>query len=127
MRHYRRLMINRLLPALILLTGVAASAPAIAQNWRFLKDTPITYFTPKDLELFKANLRDALDNGKDGERRSWSNGASGSTGSATLEETLHQGNNVCRRVRLDNATKGHGGFTRKTFCKRAGKDWQVQP
>lgn len=120
-------MIARLLPTFILLAGLAVSLPATAQNWRFLKDAPIAYFTTKDSELFKANLRDALDNGKDGERRSWSNNASGAAGSATLEETLRQGDNVCRRVRLDNAAKGHGGFTRKTFCKHAGKDWQVQP
>jgi surface antigen len=120
-------MITRLLPALIFLAGFAVSPLATAQNWRFLKDAPIGYFTPKDSELFKTNLRDALDNGKDGERRSWSNSASGAAGSATLEETLRQGDNVCRRVRLDNHAKGHGGFTHKTFCKRSGKNWQVQP
>lgn len=120
-------MITRLLPTFIFLTGFAVSLPVAAQNWRFLKDAPIAYFTPKDSELFKANLLDTLDNGKDGERRSWSNSASGAAGSATLEETLRQGDNVCRRVRIDNAAKGHGGFTRKTFCRRAGKGWQVQP
>ena len=120
-------MITRLLPIFVFLVGFAVSLPASAQNWRFLKDAPIAYFTPKDLELFKANLRDVLDNGKDGERRSWSNKASGAAGSAVLEETLRQGDNVCRRVRLDNHAKGHGGFTRKIFCKRVGKGWQVQP
>lgn len=120
-------MITRLLPTFIFLASFAVSPSVAAQNWRFLKDAPIAYFTPKDSELFKANLRDALENGKDGERRSWSNPASGAAGIATLEETLRRGDNVCRRVRLDNSAKGHGGFTRKTFCKRTGKDWQVQP
>jgi len=113
--------------SLLLIGGVALSAPAAAQSWRFLKDAPITFFTPKDMELFKANLRDALDNGKDGEPRNWNNAASGASGSAVPEETLRKGESVCRRVRLDNSAKGHKGFTRKNFCKLSGKDWQLRP
>jgi hypothetical protein len=120
-------MTRRILLSLIVVGGMAISASVAAQNWRFLRDAPITFFTPRDVELFRANLRDTLDNAKDGERRSWLNSASGAGGSVTPEETSRQGETVCRRVRLDNSAKGHGGFTRKTFCKRAGRDWQVQP
>lgn len=120
-------MTKRRLVSLIVIGGMAISASVAAQNWRFLRDAPITFFTPRDVELFRANLRDALDNAKDGERRSWSNSASGASGSVALEQTSHRGETVCRHVRLNNSAKGHGGFTRKTFCKRPGRDWTVQP
>lgn len=112
---------------LALLGGLTVCLPVTAQNWRFLKDAPITFFTQKDVEMFKANLRDTLDDGKDGERHSWSNKASGAAGSAIAQETLHRGKDVCRRVRLDNIARGRSGFTQKTFCKHAGKDWQLRP
>ena len=112
---------------LVLLTASAIPTVATAQNLRFLEDAPIGYFTPEDMERFKAALYDSLDSGKDGETRPWKNEKSGAFGSIKLEESLSREDRICRRVRIENTAKGRHNVSYQTFCRRGNEAWQAKP
>lgn len=88
-------------------------------NFNFLHQvTPISDFNKEDLEMFRAALRKALDEKKDGEKLAWKNDKTGSSGLVSPIQTLED---KCRNTRIVNRSKNNIAESRFRFCKKDGK------
>ena len=103
--------------------GVAATSGG---NLGFLKDAPITRFTGADLQMFRSNVADALEQAADGDSRRWQNPKTGSSGEIALVKTFEQDGKRCRRTRIINRARGYAeAHTDAVFCKEADGRWKV--
>jgi surface antigen len=113
--------------AALLLTSAAA---AFAGNLSFLKDTPVTYMTPRDKEALNRAAQVALDTKEDGESLDWNNNGSGSSvrinGTVTPRTTAKNGDEICRSVTLVAVAKGQTQTWTPTACKKGSGDWKVR-
>jgi surface antigen len=101
----------------------ATTIPAVAANMSFLKDSPISRFNDKDMQLFTQALNEALSKGADGETRNWSNPATGAGGEIKTESSYAQGATPCRKVVISNSAKGLSASGPFNFCKQSTGKW----
>jgi surface antigen len=100
---------------------LAASA-AVASNFNFLHQAaPIAEFNKEDMDMFRATLRKALDEVKDGEKLAWQNEKTGSSGLVNPLKTLESENGACRNARIINKSRRKITENRFKFCKKDGK------
>jgi surface antigen len=107
---------------LMLATGASLSAPALAQNYGFMRDTPVSRFNKEDMRLHNQAAQAALDAPELGKPVAWNNSKSGNSGSATATASKRDG---CRMLTVE--TKASIGSARNEFhlCKIDGK-WKAE-
>ncbi len=101
------------------------TAPALGSNLLFLQDAPVAYFTEEDDRMFQAALKGALDTAKDGEAKSWSNPASGASGTLTVLKTHNQHAMTCRTLKIFSTAKSRTGESVWDFCKQPDGAWKI--
>lgn len=93
-----------------------------ASNFNFLHQAaPIAEFNKEDMDMFRATLRKALDEVKDGEKLAWQNEKTGSSGLINPLQTLESDNGDCRNARIVNKSRRKITESRFKFCKKDGK------
>jgi surface antigen len=104
---------------------VLAAVPAMAQNWvGLLKNTAAERFDEEDLQLFLANSRKALAEGKDGETASWENPKTRARGDITVLRSFESKGRPCKEVRVRNQAQGRKGDNTFNLCQVDGK-WRL--
>jgi surface antigen len=101
------------------------SAPSMASNLSFMKDTPYVHFTDKDHKLFNETLDATLNQEADGETRAWSNPASGAGGNIKVLKTFKRGVATCRSVSIANKAKGRAASAEYNFCRQTSGKWAL--
>lgn len=102
---------------------ISPAASAAAALW--MDDSPVRHFTDQDWDMFKGNVRDALDNAADGETRSWKNVASGNHGSSTPISSSEKDGRRCRQLKVVNQAKTLTGGGTFEFCANDKGEWRA--
>lgn len=107
--------------------AAASAAFAIGGNLQFLRDAPGAFFDKADIALYKQTGLAALNDGQDGETRTWSNAKTGSSGTFKVVRTLPGTENRCRELEITNRAAGRSHTERAVFCYDADKDrWAMR-
>lgn len=110
--------------ALLCCLASFASTVASAQNYYFLNDATITYFTDEDAKLYAHAQYDALNNYRDGAKVSWNNPNTEAHGYIIPSKTTRKNGNLCRNLTIVNFAEHRSGEATFTFCKIQGT-WKV--
>jgi len=108
-----------------MVAALASAAPAVADNYSFMKETPYSRFTKEDHKIFQRALSDALDKGADGEARAWSNPSTNASGELTALKTFERARATCRTVLIANKAKGLTASGEYNFCKKSSGKWAL--
>src|SRR5689334_18265718 len=93
------------------------SFTAFAENYGFLSNSAMSYFTKEDWEIFNKTQLNVLNKSKNGAKVSWKNPKSGSFGYMVPSSAARFQGMVCRNiffVNTANQIKGEGSYK---FCK----------
>ena len=101
----------------------ALALPALAVDLNVFKDSPGSRFNDRDMQLFLQTLDEALDKGKDGETRKWSNADTGAGGEIKSISAYQRAAVPCKTVQIDNHAKSVSASGRYNFCKQASGQW----
>jgi surface antigen len=93
------------------------AVPAWAVNTMWAKDAPIAQLSGDDLKIALATMNKALDDGRDGEVRSWSNGATKASGTVTPGAPFERQGMRCRSARLTIDANGHASSSDWNLCR----------
>jgi surface antigen len=99
---------------------------AWAFNLRWLKDTPAEAFTEQDWQLLQDTVLKALNESATGERLSWSNSASGNSGSVTNMGPADREGRSCIRLGIYNRTESASGSSVARFCRQDDGSWKME-
>lgn len=114
-------MVCALAPAVI---AVSFSYPAFAQNSLFLANGPLGHITKTDKTIALAAIRTALDSGSDGHTYTWSNPATGASGTVTPGKTYKKNSMACRRAEFTTYAGGERGGSTWNLCK-TNAGWKI--
>ena len=108
------------------LLAVIAATTSSAANLDFLEHSPISDFTPQDMELMHQNALKVLDDPARNAMHAWSNGSTGASGLAQVrgQFTASDGT-TCKRLRILNSAKGLEGEATYTLCKYPDRGWAI--
>jgi surface antigen len=107
----------------VLAVPLACSTPSQAANMWFMKDTPYGHFTKEDHKVFRTALREALEEGTEGQARSWSNPKTEAGGEITPLKSFERAKMKCRRAALSSKAKGRSASGEYNFCRNAEGKW----
>lgn len=117
----------RISRALAAASILAVAGMALAQPFQLLGGAPLSRMTDKDIALYSAALRKALDEGKNGETHEWSNPETGASGTIQPTRDFARGDSKCRDVFTDTRAKGRREKGTWPFCQEADGSWQIAP
>lgn len=113
------------------LTGLLISAllatPATAQNIGFLSKGPIAYLNDDEMALLKETLRQALENGADGETVTWESPKTDHNGQIELLDTHDDYGTTCRTIRTHTFAGGREGGGIYRLCRADDDSWRFAP
>ena len=89
----------------------------LAQNMRFLRDSPISFMNREDNAMMVRNYEEALDKLPDGHTNAWVNAKTGHSGTATPLRTMKQNGQTCRLLEITNNAGGQSARSEWTVCK----------
>jgi surface antigen len=108
-----------------LLAGAAALVPALAcAQLGVFSHGPLAKMTKADTDIAMASVRETLDKAADGEKRTWSNPATGATGTITPRRSFVLDSLGCREVFFETRAGGVSGSSKWTLCKH-GAEWKI--
>ncbi len=114
----------RCLAALTLFAGGTAVTTASAGNLSFLDNSPVSYFSPEDMDLMRDNARKVLDAPGANVKQSWASQKTGASGWAQVRSEFKATDGVpCKRLRIVNKAKGLQSDATYTVCKYAERGW----
>jgi surface antigen len=119
----QQLMRIRIL-AFALLTCMAVSASA--QNYLFLRDSPIGWLDAKDQQILLGAINSVLDS-PDGTKIDWSNPDSGSNGRIQVLDKHEDFGTTCRSIRMRNEAKGRKSGGNYRLCLSEDGQWRFAP
>ena len=99
---------------------------AQAFNMRWLQNTPAEAFTEQDWQLLQDTVLKALHESAKGDRLTWSNPASGNSGSVTNMGPADQDGRTCIRLGIYNKTDRLSGSSVARFCKQDDGSWKME-
>ncbi len=110
--------------ALAMLVLIASDASA--GNLSFLEDSPVSFFTERDVELMMAAADEALsDNSRDA-TRDWKNSETGNFGRMeVLGAFKAPDGRLCKRLRVTNNAKAVESRATYSLCRSADGVWRV--
>jgi len=97
---------------------------AWADNFSFLRDSPIRYFTEQDAILYKAATERVLNNYSDGKKMRWSNPKTQAGGVLVPSHTARENGVVCRNVTASITAESRSGQSTFRYCKIKGV-WKI--
>jgi hypothetical protein len=99
---------------------------APAGNLSFLGTSPLSSFTPEDMELMRQNAQKVLDASGANAKQSWSNPNTGASGLAQVRSQFTATDGApCKRLRVINKAKGLESDATHTLCRYADRGWVV--
>jgi surface antigen len=104
---------------------VPASGTVLAQDLRFLAETPYSYFKKEDKALFSKALNETLDKAADGEAKSWSNPNTKAGGELKALKSYEAKGLKCRTLHIANKAQGRANAADYNFCKQASGKWAI--
>jgi surface antigen len=107
--------------SMLLLAGAAVATAVFAQNYGFLRDSPASRFNQEDMRLHADAAKQALDAPELGKTVSWSNAATGNSGSATATAGQKEG---CRALTVESKSTIGTAKNDYHLCKVDGK-WKA--
>ncbi len=112
------------LAAAAFLLGFAGVTSVSAGNLSFLDKSPLTYFTPADMEMMRQNALKVLDDSAAGAKQSWSNDSTGASGLAQVRSQFKGSDGaICKRLHIVNKAKGLESAATYTACKYPDRGW----
>jgi hypothetical protein len=108
----------------VVLTSLASALHA-QSNLNFLSRSAVGSFTSQEWSILRATVRQALDDGEQGEEIGWHNDATGASGTITLLEGSELNGMSCRRTRFFNSAGGVTGTSTHRLCKTANGEWRL--
>ncbi len=114
------------LAAAALLGSLAGAMPVSAGNLSFLDKSPLTYFTPADMQMMRQAALKVLDDSAANAQQSWSNDSTGASGMAQVRgEFKATDGATCKRLHIVNKVKGLESSSTYTTCKYPDRGWVV--
>src|SRR5215469_7857469 len=113
--------------ALAALAFLAAGIPlttALGGNLSFLDQSPVSRFTPEDVDMMHQNSIQVLDAQGTSAKQSWSNTKTGASGWAQVRGQFTASDGApCKRLRVVNRARGLESDSTFTVCKYADRGW----
>jgi hypothetical protein len=110
--------------AFTLLAAVTALTTASGGNLSFLDQSPVSRFTPEDVDMMHQNSIQALDAQGANAKQSWSNTRTGASGWAQVRSQFTASDGApCKRLRVVNRAGGLESDSTFTVCKYADRGW----
>jgi surface antigen len=109
---------------------LSVSLPTIAQglNWMNIgRQTPMSQFNDKDVDLFIETGNAALRDGADGVGHTWENSESGNSGSITAARSYTQDGQSCREMLIENQSRRYFARSTHHFCENDDGTWNWVP
>ncbi len=101
---------------------------AYADNWTFLKETPIAKFDDEDVRLLLDAANAAVADAATPAQRQWKNERTGHYGELrTLASFAGPNGAHCKRLRVTNHASGRESKATYTLCDLPPKGWQWVP
>jgi surface antigen len=100
------------------------SLSALAENYGFLANSAMSYFTPEDWQIFNKTQAIALNRGKNGQKIVWSNPKSGSHGYMIPSAAPGLNGMQCRNIVFYNTANRIDGEGSYKFCK-VNNQWKI--
>ena len=101
-----------------------ACMPASAINEMFARDAPITRMTDDDFRVAGSVVRQALDEGKDGQAYEWKNPKTSAAGIVTPTATFEKQGMRCRGAKFTITAGGVSAQSAWNLCKTP-EGWKV--
>ena len=112
--------------ALLLLLAILLPVHAI--NLNFLsQQAPARNFTDDDWSILQQAVSHALEQLPDGEKHSWNNPETPSSGVIEVLKTFDKQGQTCRQVRFINWHAELSGRSEFVYCKQASGEWKIAP
>jgi len=106
------------------LVAVSFSAPTFAFNELFLANGPMGHLKKSDITIARAEIKKALDTGKDGQTFTWTNPETKATGTIKPTKTFTKDGMRCRATEFATSAGGERGASTWNLCST--KDgWKV--
>lgn len=104
--------------ALALALAAIVAQPAFAQQFGLFRgDTALGNMTKQDAAMMMRNYSEALDRNPNGHTSTWTNAATGASGTATPLDTGTAKGMTCRRIEITNSAGGASGRGEYRACK----------
>jgi surface antigen len=100
------------------------SFSAYCENYGFLSNSAMSYFTKEDWQIFNKTQQSVLDHGKAGVKTQWKNPQSGSYGYMIPSNIMRENGMICRKLTFFNNANRISGEGSYKFCKTNGK-WKI--
>ena len=106
------------------LIAASVSSQAFAINELFLAKGPLGQLTKNDITIARAEIKKALDTGKDGQTFTWANPETKATGTIKPTKTFTKDGMRCRATEFATSAGGETGASTWNLCST--KDgWKV--
>ncbi len=106
------------------LMAASLSTPSLAVNELFMARGPMGHLKKSDISIARAEIRKALDTGKDGETSTWSNPETKASGTIKPTKTFTKDGMRCRATEFTTSAGGERGASTWNLCST--KDgWKV--
>lgn len=115
-------MTTRVIRCATLLVGLSMATIASAQNYGFLRNTPVARFDATDMRLYTNAAKRALEAPELGQPVPWKNEKTGSEGSVTAAAGLREG---CRTLTVENRHKMLSARGQHHVCQIDGQ-WKAE-
>ena len=116
----------RLVAVLASFLFMIAAHEAQARAWGWAKRLPVNHYSAEDIEIVRPVIREALENGTNGEAVEWRNADSGHSGSITPLSDTEQNNRRCRQTRFTSFTQGEQAVSEFFLCRQPDGVWAVE-
>lgn len=113
--------------------SLVGSGPALAiGNWgssysEALWDTPWQHFTDEDWKGFNATLDELLNQGKDGDTRTWNNAKTKASAEFTILKSVTRKEVLCKEVKIVAEAAGLRRVTGIAYCPDSDGQWTAIP
>ena len=106
--------------ALMLAASAAAAFPLM-----FLGNSVLQWLTPADAQMLSGALDAALNAEQEGAEQTWSNPASGASGTVTFRRAFTRGDLPCRSLHIQITAQAITNGGMYDFCRQANGNWTM--
>lgn len=113
-------------PTVIAMICLALPPVVSAAGLRFLKDSPLTYFTAEDRKMMQEAAYAVLDDPDAAAVREWKNPKNEYSGKVEGLGEFHSADGLrCRKIRILTRARGTENVTIYPVCKTEKGEWQI--
>ena len=102
------------------------ASPALALNWNFMKDAPISRLSEGEVRSFRAFIFETLDRTPDATPVEWKAPKTVFTSKITPLNRFDDAGMKCRDATIESDSQDRHLRGRYTFCKKGKSDWEFR-